>query len=60
MTYAAIALIVVFILVIGILVPKDTKPSTEKKKNNSIWWGVFVAFLIALGAYLRSIGFFPN
>ena len=33
MTYAAIALIVVFILVIGILVPKGTKPSTEKEKR---------------------------
>ena len=60
MTYAAIALIVVFILVVGILVPKATKPSTEKKKNNSIWIGVLIAFVIVLGAYLRSIGFFPN
>ena len=58
MTYAAIALIVVFILVIGILVPKATKPSTKNKKDNSIWIGVLIAFVIALGVYLRSIGFF--
>mgnify|MGYP003726534407 CR=1 FL=1 len=36
------------------------KAFTEKKKNNSIWIGVLIAFVIALGAYLRSIGFFPN
>ena len=60
MIYAGLALIVVFILVVLILVPKATKPSNEKKKDNSVWMGVFVAFLIALGAYLRSIGFFPN
>ena len=60
MTYAAIALIVVFILVVGILVPKATKASTEKKKNISIWIGVLIVFVIVFGAYLRSIGFFPN
>ena len=58
MIYAAIALIVLFILVVLILVPKATKSSTEKKKDNSVWIGVFVAFLIALGGYLRSKGFF--
>jgi|ETN01SMinimDraft_4_1059930.scaffolds.fasta_scaffold303454_2 hypothetical protein len=65
MKYAGLALIVVFILAIGILVPKATKSSTKKKKDNNVWWkdnnvwwGAFVAFLIVLGGYLRSIGFF--
>ena len=58
MKYAGLALIVVFILVVLILVPKATKPSTEKKKDNNIWIGVLIAFVIVLGAYLRSIGFF--
>ena len=58
MKYAGLALIVVFILAIGILVPKVTKSSTKKKKDNNVWWGAFVAFLIVLGGYLRSIGFF--
>ena len=58
MKYAGLALIVVFILAIGILVPKATKSSTKKKKDNNIWIGVLIAFVIALGAYLRSIGFF--
>ena len=54
MTYAAIALIVVFILAIVILVPKDTKPSIKKKKDNGIHWiGILIAFVIASGALFR-------
>ena len=36
---------------------KNTKKK-KKKKDNNIWIGVLIAFVIALGAYLRSIGFF--
>ena len=28
----------------------------EKKKDNSIWIGILIAFVIALGALLRSNG----
>ena len=30
----------------------------KKKKVNNIWIGVLIAFVIALGAYLISKGFF--
>tara|TARA_B100000959_G_scaffold248439_1_gene275316 strand:+ start:108 stop:227 length:120 start_codon:yes stop_codon:yes gene_type:complete len=37
------------------------KDKKEKKKDSGIHWiGVLIAFVIVLGAYLRSIGFFPN
>ena len=30
----------------------------KKKKDNGVWIGVLIAFVIVLGAYLRSKGFF--
>ena len=35
---------------------KNTKK--KKKKVNNIWTGALIAFVIALGAYLISKGFF--
>ena len=36
---------------------KNTKKKKKKKVNN-IWIGVLIAFVIVLGAYLISKGFF--
>ena len=37
---------------------KNIKKKKKKKKVNNIWIGVLIAFVIVLGAYLISKGFF--
>ncbi|MBO6482923.1 MAG: hypothetical protein HVK29_04380 [Pelagibacteraceae bacterium] len=37
---------------------KENIKKKKKKKVNNIWIGVLIAFVIALGAYLISKGFF--